>query len=142
MLTLDEVYRRPVPAPERVKAVLGELQVNAPLQFVDFFTHYRGPFGSEKTAFEMAELCEPQANLDQSIPQSTFVGRSVHDLPKKFLVLSNMVAHAVLVYDTERDLVFNMDFEGGLELLKDGALEPEHAGFQEFLEWYFESDPA
>ena len=51
-----------------------------------------------------------------------------------------MVGLSVLVYDTERDHVFDMDFEGGDRLLRQGRLEPLFTGSAQFLEWDFEGD--
>lgn len=133
-------YRRA--SPGRVREVLAALAVGPPTSFVEFFTKYEGVFGSSQTSFELCALCESEGepNENTSIPLATELCRNTHGLPTQFLVLSNMVALSFLVYDTERDLVYNMDLEGGVELLKQGKLRPSFNSFAEFLAWYFKAD--
>jgi hypothetical protein len=142
MMKIWEGYRRDSPAHKEVQETLAALEVSPPRSFIEFFNEYEGVFGSSRTSFELCALCDAgeETNLSNCIPLATQSCRDVHGLPPQFLVISNMVGLAVLVYDTERDLVFTVDFEGGDELLKHGKLHPSFNSFSEFLEWYFVHD--
>jgi hypothetical protein len=138
-MDIPKENRRPCGAPELVAAQLKQLDVSPPASFVNFFAEHEGPFGSNRTSFELGSLCDDSGNDNDphSIPALTRICRSVHGWPQHFLVLTNMVADSVMVYDTQRDLVFDVDFEGSDELLKAGTLEPTFDSFDAFLQWYF-----
>ncbi len=59
------------------------------------------------------------------------------DFLKKYLVLSEMSANAILVLDSVTDKVYSVNFEGGDELLLSGELEETWPTFYEFLKEYF-----
>ena len=123
--------RRTDPGP--VGPAIFELGVAVPASFREFYEMYEGSFGNERTGFELMDLCEPSP----SIVTMTQECREIHGWPPQFLVLSDDVGNAVLVLDASRDLVFNVDFEGGDEMLVQGTLEPQWPSFAAFLEDYF-----
>ena len=119
----------------RVDEAIAKLHVYPSADFLEFYKAYEGPFSSEKTGFELLDICEPS---DNSIVSSTIMCRDQYELPRQFLVVSNYLGNSVLVYDTESDKIYNMDFEGGDELVKLNKLEPQFRSFGSFLGWYFQ----
>ncbi len=101
--------------------------------FLDFYSQFEGPFSSDITSFTLLDLC----NDSPTILSQTEECRTLFAFPSKFLVLSDMSAHSVLVWDSETDQVFNVDFEGGDTLLIGGQLEARWATFAIFLAEYF-----
>jgi len=49
-----------------------------------------------------------------------------------------MSVNEAIVLDTETDKVYRVNFEGGDELLKEGALKEEWSNFNNFLKDYFD----
>jgi hypothetical protein len=133
--------------PAAVQAALAELGTPVPADFREFYETYEGDFGSTQTGYVLRELCEPGTSDDppwmrESIVSDTRVVRKRFDWPERFLVLSDMVAHAVLVLDASTGRVYDVDFEGGDQELLRGTLEPRWASFSEFLEFFFSDAPA
>lgn len=116
-----------------VDEVIRDLGVTVRGVFEEFYRKYQGPFFSNVTGFELLDLCDQVPN----IKSQTETCRSVYHFPAKFLVLTDLVGIAALVYDSQRDEVFNVDFEGGESELVDGTLKPEWISFALFLNEYF-----
>lgn len=128
-------YSRAVPLPEGHLQSLG-INPNSPAAI--FFTQYSGPFCSSNTGFTLLEL--GGKNPRESIEFATKIVQEKFSWPKRYLVITDLVANAVLVYDTISEGVFNVDFEGGDSLLLQGKLSAEFVSFQAFLEWFFAGD--
>ena len=135
-MKVSSVYRRPAAARAQVIATLQTLGVDASPAFVDFFAEYEGPFSSGVTAHQLCSLTDP-GDMNTAIVEATRLAREAHGFATRFLVISDFVGGSVLVYDTRDDHVFNVDFEGGKELLHEGRLAPQFKTFKEFLDWYF-----
>lgn len=127
----DPAYQRRDRA--RVEEAVGALGVVVPEAFRLFFERYEGPFSSERTGFGLLDLCEPEVN----IVQATGTCREEFGWPDRFVVLTELLGNAVLALDTEQDRVFNVDFEGGDELLIAGELQSTWSSFADFLRFYF-----
>lgn len=126
----DPIYRRADRA--AVSDALRRIGTAVPATFREFYETYSGPFGAER-GYELMDLCE----IEPTLVTLTEEYRHEFGWPPRYLVLSNEVGGAVLVLDAERDEVFNVDFEGGDELLLAGELPPEWPSFAAFLEEYF-----
>jgi len=138
----DPLFRRKDPA--AVARALARLGVDPPRIFVEFHERYAGVLGSDNTGLELLDLCTgepdyPYHPSDSSVVAATELVRSLFDLPHQYLVLSTELGNAVLVYDTTTDLVYNMDFEGGEQELREGILEPSFLSFQALLDFFFGS---
>ncbi|MCB1279636.1 hypothetical protein [Prosthecobacter sp.] len=116
--------------PWEVDEALTRLGVTPPREFVEFFRKYEGGFGSRHISFELADIVGHAEELTQTC-------RDVHGFPNQCVVLSDEVADAVLVYDTLKDEMYDVDFEGSDEKLREGTLEPDWPSFSAFLEFYF-----
>jgi len=117
----------------QVDIELAKLSVSVPEVFREFYKTYVGCFNSKKTGFELLDLYDDS----ESIITETKVCREEYGFPLKYLVISGYFGNSVLVYDAEVDLVYNVDFEGGDELLISGDLKPEWKSFKLFLEFFF-----
>lgn len=124
-------YKRAVP--EHAASACSKLGVEPGDLFWEFFERFEGPFGSEVTGFELLDVCEGEP----SVVSATGVCRGEHAFPPRYLILTNLLGGGVLVYNVETRSVYNVGFEGGDELLREGNLEPEWNSFGEFLEEYF-----
>jgi hypothetical protein len=139
----NPVYRREDPS--AVGRALARLAVNPPPDFVAFYERYAGIMGSDRTGLELLDLCDgepdyPYDPSDPSIVACTELVRELYGLPHQYLVISTLVGNAVLVYDTATDLVYNMDFEGGDEGLREGLLPPRYPSFRALLDFFFGPD--
>jgi hypothetical protein len=130
-MQIDSVYARA--AGDRVGSALGVLGVSVPEAFRSFYEQHGGPFGSRNTGFILLDLYDGEPN----IISQTLSCRELYGWPAKFIVLTDLLANAVLVLDAEEGHVLNVDFEGGDEELIAGALEPSWDSFLRFLEDYF-----
>lgn len=72
-----------------------------------------------------------------SVVSQTKMLRETFAFPNRYIVISDYLANAVLVYDFETDAVFNMDFEGSDQALLAGNLEADWKRFDVFLRDYF-----
>ncbi len=129
---VDSVYKREDQA--LVGPALEKLGVEVVDSFREFFEVYEGPFGSSNTGFELLDLCDMS---DDNIIASTEICRVEYGFPKEILVISNYLGNGVLVYDSERDLVFTIDFEGTDQELLQGKLTPDWKSFYDFLDFFF-----
>ncbi len=121
----------------RDKTVVGialkKLGVEVSDSFRKFFETYQGPLGSSNTGFELSDICE----RSYSILKLTEICRDVHGFPKRFLVISDLVGNAAIVYDSKSDHVYTIDFEGTDQELIQGKLEPDWESFYDFLDFFF-----
>lgn len=123
---LNEILPKEIYARQNRKEVqdaIDSLGVKTPNSFSEFYSHYVGPFWEESVPFELLELAQEQ----NTIVSYTLIS----------LVLSEMTANAVLMYDTNTDKVYNVNFEGGDELLTKGELKEDWSSFYDFLIDYF-----
>ncbi|MFU2014269.1 SMI1/KNR4 family protein [Peribacillus butanolivorans] len=127
----EDIYKREDKS--KVNEALNSLEVDVSNTFREFYHYYTGPFWEEFVPFELLDIVDEENN----IKSYTFISRKEHDFPKKYLVLSEMSANAVLVLDTVTDKVYTVNFEGGDELLLKGELKETWPTFYEFLKAYF-----
>lgn len=102
----------------------------------EFFRRFRGPIGSDVTGLLMLDIVVG----DPSIVSITEVVRSRFGLGKQWLIISDILANGMLAYNAKSNEVFRTDFEGGLEMMQNGELQPEWSSLEEFLTWYFQLD--
>jgi len=124
---VDPVYKRPTAAD--VQAVEARMGVSLCGVFRELFETYRGTFGSEPLGYELLDI--------NAMEPITLTCRKEFGFPDRFLVMTQPIANAVLVYDTKSDAVYDVDFEGSDEELVRGELEPRWPSFSEFLTEYF-----
>lgn len=117
-----------------VDEALSRIGVAPPRSFVDFYRSYEGAFGSDYTGFVLQDIVRGN---EGSIVRRTEICRQVHGFQPQHLVISDVCGEAILVFDSIKDGVYNVDFEGSDELLKKGALKPQWNSFEEFLNAYF-----
>ena len=55
--------------------------------------------------------------------------------------MSDLNAGALLVLDCKSKHVYDVDFEGGIELLKEGKLEPRWRSIDDFFGEFFQVQP-
>ncbi|MFC0682878.1 hypothetical protein ACFFGH_34025 [Lysobacter korlensis] len=101
----------------------------------EFFATCEGPFSSSRTGFLLLNAGDPTST--ECVEYSTAVARSKFSWPEHYLVISDLLAGSVLVYDAATDAVYTVDFEGGDSLLIQGTLAPDFPTFLSFLQWYF-----
>lgn len=103
-----------------------------------FYESNEGHFSSSNTGFCFLDIAtDPKTYWDQH--------RIVYEeygIPRRYLVISDLLGNAVLMYDTSTTAVYNVDFEGGDQMLIEGTLEPYFKTLSEFLKWYFVEDNA
>ena len=116
-------------------AGLDRLGVSKDSQLGSFFLRYAGPLASPNTGFELLDLVGEKGR--HSVESSTSLVRSRFGWPDRYLVLTNFVAGGVMVYDISTEQVYDLDFEGGDALLKDGLLAARYHSFVEFLRFFF-----
>ena len=121
---------------DEVAAGLGRLGVAKDSQLGSFFLRYAGPLASPNTGFELLDLIGEDGR--HSVESSTVLVRNRFAWPDRYLVLTGFLAGGVMVYDTTTEHVYDVDFEGGDALLKDGRLEPRYHSFVEFLRFFFD----
>lgn len=128
----EEIYNRE--NERNVLSVLSRLNVTASNTFVEFYQKYSGSFWSEAVPYELLDICEDTNNIEAY----TEICRKEHGFLQNFLVISELSTGAVLVLDSITDRVYEVDFEGGQDLLMNGDLEVSWFTFYEFLKDYFE----
>jgi hypothetical protein len=101
--------------------------------FRSFYERHAGPFSSEHSGFSLLDVVDQDVNIATQTEEC----RTQFGFPKRYLVLSDLVGNAALVYDCVTDAVFNVDFEGADESLVAGTLEPRWDSFDKFLASYF-----
>jgi hypothetical protein len=110
-----------------------ELGVPASDPFYEFYSKFHGPFRSDKIGFELLDVIEQ----DESIVTNTRLVREQLDFPSHYIVLTSMNGLAVLIYNLKNGGVFDVDFEGGDELLLRGELPPRWRNWWDFADNYF-----
>jgi hypothetical protein len=128
----EKIYKRKQKV--EVTDTINRLGVTVSDVFVEFFETYSGSFWSQVVPYEMLDIVEDEPNIELS----TVICRKEYGFPKQFLVLSELSTGAVLVLDSETDKVYEVDFEGGTDLLFQGKLKESWPSFTEFLKAYFE----
>lgn len=131
----NPTYHRTTPLPQGYLESLG-IKPESPA--ASFFAQYNGPFCSNNTSFMLLELGDK--NSKESIEFATTIAQEKFAWPKRYLVLTDLLGNAVLVYDTISEGVYNVDFEGGENLLLEEKLPAEFISFQTFTEWFFAGD--
>lgn len=128
----DDIYLR-----EDKKVVdnaIEELGIKPSEEFITFYINYSGPFWEETLGLELMDIIEENNN----IVSYTNICRKQYGFDNKYAILTEMSANEVIVLDTETDKVYRVNFEGGDELLKKGALKEEWSNFNNFLKDYFD----
>ena len=128
---ISPVYRRQEKT-NLAKALI-KLDVNASDVFKEFYDTYVGPFCSSKTGLELVDVFDQSPN----IISLTKICREEYGFPKKFLVLTDLLGGGALIYDSDTDHVYNIDFEGADQDLIEGTLKPDWESFYDFLNYYF-----
>jgi hypothetical protein len=120
--------------PAAVDEAFSKLGVTPGECFCDYYRTFEGgPIGSDYVGFTLSDMIEDRA----SVVNLTIACRDNHGFAPQFLVISDLCADSVLVYDSVSDGVLDVDFEGGSDQLMKGTLEPQWASFQSFLEFFF-----
>ncbi|MDM5155474.1 SMI1/KNR4 family protein [Bacillus sp. DX1.1] len=127
----EDIYKRE--DKEKAKEFLTSLGVEVSDTFSEFYHRYAGPFWEEYVPYELLDIVDEENNIESN----TIIARNEHGFPKKYLVLSEMSANAVLVLDSVTDKVYSVNFEGGDELLLNGELKETWSSFYAFLKEYF-----
>jgi hypothetical protein len=115
-----------------VAATLTRLGCQRQESFRTFYERYAGPFEGS-LGFTLLDLLDQPEN----IVTQTDIARKEHGFLERHLVISNYLGNAVLVYDCESDVVFEVDFEGADRALLAGTLEPRWESFEAFLVDFF-----
>lgn len=136
VLSLGPEYTRD--RPECVSESLHRLGVQAPASFVDFYARFKGPFGSATSGYLLLDLC---AAGDDGIVAATGEARAHFALPEEMVVITNLLGGEVLVYATDTDEVFEMDFEGGERVVSSRSVAPRWRSFSDFLASFFSGLP-
>lgn len=112
------------------------LRINAqPIDvFCEFYRHYEGPFSSDYTGVILSDIV---VGPKSSVKGLTMRCRLMHGFGFHHLVLADLCGESITVYDWKSDKVYDVDFEGGVDLLKEGTLKPQWNSFEEFLDFYF-----
>lgn len=119
---------------DTIDVALARLGCNPSASFRSFFRTYAGPFHGARSGFMLLDLVDQVPNIETQ----TMDARTVHGFAPRYLVLSDLLAHAVLVYDCETDAVLDVDFEGGDRALPEGRLAPTWSSFETFLADFFD----
>jgi hypothetical protein len=112
---------------------LSSLSIPGTSLVASFFMQYRGGFYSPKFGHELLDLVDGAEN----VLQMTDDCRTLHGLETRFVAITTMVGLSIYIYDIVTDEVFDVDFEGGVELLVERQLSPKWRTFSEFLVAYF-----
>lgn len=127
----DSLWKRPID--KDVNDALSRLGVPASDDFAEFYRKYWGPFRSRAVGHELLDVVQD----DESILSNTGVARQEFAFPERYIVLSTPTGYSVLVYDVESGSVFDVDFEGGDELLRAGTLSARWPSWKDFILEYF-----
>ena len=127
----DQLWKRP--DYKMVNEAFAKLGISDSDDFAEFFRKFWGPFHSTKFGHELLDVIEQ----DESILSNTETAREEYGFPDNFVILSTVLGHSVLVYDANSGLVYDVDFEGGDELLKAGTLSPRWPSWKAFISDYF-----
>lgn len=127
----DDLWKRP--RESDVDKALATFDLDPTSEFAEFFKTYWGPFSSHAVGYELLDLVEQE----ESVVSNTETVRKEFGFPNRFIVVSPLTGLSVLVYDTESGNVFDVDFEGGDELLLEGKLSPRWNTWNDFISDYF-----
>jgi hypothetical protein len=130
----DTRYRRE--DPKIVEEAAASLGASLPKPLLDFYKRFRGPLGSNLIGYQLLDLVEE----NPSVLSLTNECRTQFSFPAEWIVISDLNAGALLVLDCRSNRVYDVDFEGGIELLKEGALEPRWTSIEGFLIEFFQMD--
>lgn len=128
---IDQVWKRA--AQTGLNAAFLELGVSVSDPLREFYSRFWGPFRSEVNGYELLDVIEQ----DESIVTNTRVLRQEFQFPDRYLAISAMSGHSVLIYDKLSGGVFDVDFEDGDRLLLEGKLLPRWQSWWQFAEEYF-----
>jgi hypothetical protein len=101
--------------------------------FIEFFEMFKGPIGSDFIGYQLLDALEDHP----SVLSATTELRGSLSIPSNLLAISDVLAGAALFYDCHSGRVFDVDFEGGVEMLDAGTLAPRWHSFVEFLAEFF-----
>ncbi len=118
----------------KVETALSNFPVPVNSDFAAFFRLFRGPVGSDYVGYQLLDLIEEEPCMLSSTAEL----KDDFDVPDHFLVMSDFLADGILVYDCSTDRVYDVDFEGGLELLLKGEGEARWESFNSFLSEFFD----
>jgi len=127
----DPQYQR-VDEDELVAEALNRLGVRSEL-FHSFYQAYSGPFWSIRVGAELLDVIEGP----NTVEVDTGICRKKFGLPANFFVLTKYAAGQVVVLDDLSEKIYEMDFEGGVELLSSGTLPVRWTSLASFLIEYF-----
>jgi hypothetical protein len=127
----DELWKRKNDA--GLDDAFAELGIESESEFAEFYRRYWGPFHSATLGYELLDVVEQ----DESVRSSTQAVREEFGFEDRFVVVSTLTGMSVLVYDVKTGSIYDVDFEGGDELLRTGELEPRWNSWNEFISIYF-----
>lgn len=102
--------------------------------FREFFERFRGPLGNDVIGYQLLDLVEERP----CILTATAELRKRFALPQTCLVLSDLLAGGLLIYDCENDAVFDVDFEGGFDAFIRHKVTPRWDSFTAFLKEFLD----
>jgi hypothetical protein len=117
------------------EAALAGLSVASESDFAEFFKLFNGPVGSENIGYQVLDI----VGGDPSVITATEHLREQFGMPQRYLVISDLLAGGVLVYNCEDNAVYDVDFEGGFDRLVENQLPPRWENFAGFLADFFYS---
>ncbi|MDN6887857.1 hypothetical protein QMO14_30220 [Variovorax sp. CAN2819] len=130
---ISHAFRRS--AVDEAATGLDRLGIPRDSQLGSFFLRYGGSYASPNTGFELLALVGEKGQ--HSVESSTSLVRSRFGWPDRYLVLTNFLGGGVMAYYIATEQVFEVDFEGGDTLLKNGQLDARYPSFVEFLRFFF-----
>jgi len=125
-------YRRE--DPKIIDDAAASLGVSLPESLLEFYKRFRGPLGSTKIGYQLLDLVAD----NPSVLSLTAECRAQFGFPSEWIVISDLNAGALLILDCKSTQVYDVDFEGGVELLKEGRLEPRWTSIENFLTEFFQ----
>jgi hypothetical protein len=120
--------------PEAIDAAAESLGASLPTFLVDFYKRFRGPIGSDVVGYQLLDLIED----NPTVASLTVECRERFGFPFEWVVISDLNAGALLVLDCKSKRVYDVDFEGGVERLKEGEIEPSWESIEDFLAEFFQ----
>ena len=127
----NDLYLRLDPA--EAESAFRKMGVRPGTLFREFYRTFTGGYYSNRVGRLLLDVGQGTP----TVVDQTVVARKEFGLPAKFLVLTELEAGSVLVYDCEMDVVFLVDFEGSDEQLIVGTLKPDWSSFKSFLDDFF-----
>lgn len=127
----DDLWKRG--SESKIDSALESLGVDPSSDFAEFYRRFWGPFHSARVGHELLDVIEQ----DESVLSATQSVRDEFGFPNRFIAISTLTGNSLLVYDVDTGQVFDVDFEGGDELLLQGELDPRWRSWNEFVTDYF-----